>query len=303
MKKICFLMFLLILIVGVSVACQNNSKDDIESTSTIEPSAASSATSTPEATFTPTSAVTADPIASPTIEPTEEATEKEIKINYITNGLFALYEGKYNTLDGFDDVDFWDDLSGNENHIDFVDNDGENVFFDADKGLYINGRDIFFPESIVEMINTNKYTVELKLSDLTLIGGDFATIINNHCSGNKGNDNFALFIRRSNGVVEFKNSTNSRPKADNGFDLINEHTITVTFDLEKGFCKLYSDGVLLSESVPAAEMGVNMLLFIGHSTAEKKFSAYIQSVRFYDRALSDAEVLQNATVVEAITVD
>ena len=66
---------------------------------------------------------------------------------------------------------------------------------------------------------------------------------------------------------------------------------------------MYSDGVLISEAVPTAAMDVDMKMFVGNGTDKKQYSAYIQSVRFYDRALTDAEVLHNATVEIGVTLE
>lgn len=320
MKKRLILLTILLLTFAVAfcVGCsddQSSSDDSPKATVIATAGKTSGVSASPVATEKVTSSPTAQPTEESTVEPTVETTEeptalptdkpekKQIKINYINDGLFALYEGTFNTLDGFDDTIFWDDLSGNKNHIEEVPNDGERVFFDEEKGLFLDHKEVFFPDEIVEMINTNSYTVELKLSELEIIGENFATLINNHCGGNKGNDKFSLFIRNANGHIEFKNSSNERPKKENGFDLVNNHTITITFDLEAGFCKMYSDGVLISEAVPTAAMDVDMKMFVGNGTDKKQYSAYIQSVRFYDRALTDAEVLHNATVEIGVTLE
>lgn len=316
MKKGLFILNVLLLtfVIAFCAGCSddNTSSDDSAKATAISTAGktddvSASPVATEKVTASPTAESTEEPTAEPTEEPTatptEKPVEKKIKINYINDGLFALYEGTFNTLDGFDDTIFWDDLSGNKNHIEEVPNDGERVFFDEEKGLFLDHKEVFFPDEIVEMINTNSYTVELKLSELEIIGENFATLINNHCGGNKGNDKFALFIRNANGHIEFKNSTNDRPKKENGFELVNDHTLTITFDLEAGFCKMYSDGVLISEAVPTAAMDVDMKMFVGNGTDKKQYSAYIQSVRFYDRALTDAEVLHNATVEIGVTLE
>lgn len=312
MKKGLFILNVLLLtfVIAFCAGCSddNTSSDDSAKATAISTAGktddvSASPVATDKVTASPTAEPTEEPTVEPTATPTEKPVEKKIKINYINDGLFALYEGTFNTLDGFDDTIFWDDLSGNKNHIEEVPNDGERVFFDEEKGLFLDHKEVFFPDEIVEMINTNSYTVELKLSELEIIGENFATLINNHCSGNKGNDKFALFIRNANGHIEFKNSTNDRPKKENGFELVNDHTLTITFDLEAGFCKMYSDGVLISEAVPTAAMDVDMKMFVGNGSDKKQYSAYIQSVRFYDRALTDAEVLHNATVEIGVTLE
>lgn len=314
MKKRMILVYALVLVLSLAffAGCGEEKESENSATATTKPTfATASATSATATAATTPAATSAIPDATSTILPTEDATEeptqnpekKTIKINYVKDGLFALYEGTCNTLDGFDDTYYWDDISGNENHIYELENDGQRIYFDEEKGLFMDSKEIFFPEEITELINTNCYTVELKLDELTVIGGDFATLINNHCGSNKGNDKFALFIRNSNGVVEFKNSTNERPKADNGVDLVDGHTLTVTFDLKAGFCKIYSDGVVIAQSVPTEAMDVDMNMFVGHGTETKAFSAFIQSIRFYDRALTDAEVLQNATVANGVTLE
>ncbi len=248
--------------------------------------------------------------SAPTPEPTPTPTERPVpvtEIQYVTDGLVALYEADYNTKYGFDaEADYWTDMSGQGNDIEIIDVN-EDLHF-SDHGLWISSQVVYFPAYITELINTDCYTVELKLSDLEITGADFATLINNHCSGNSGNDHFSLFIRTTNGELEFKNAGNDRPKAANGFDLVNGHTVTITFDLAAGAVHMYSDGVLLSTTVPAGSMDVDedLFLFVGHnsqtSPVSKTWNGNIQSIRFYDRALTEAEVAQNAAVTEGIVV-
>ena len=175
MKKGLFILNVLLLtfVIAFCAGCSddNTTSDDSAKATAISTAGktddvSASPVATEKVTASPTAEPTEEPTVEPTATPTEKPVEKKIKINYINDGLFALYEGTFNTLDGFDDTIFWDDLSGNKNHIEEVPNDGERVFFDEEKGLFLDHKEVFFPDEIVEMINTNSYTVELKLSAL-----------------------------------------------------------------------------------------------------------------------------------------
>ena len=217
----------------------------------------------------------------------EEATPPP---TYVTDGLVSLYSG---TNSG-EDPAVWTDLVG-ENHFSITTN-GKNYF--TEEGLAVEGAQHHFPQAIVDLVNSQAFTVEIAFGDFTSIGSDFNTFMNS------SNDNFALFRRNSNDNLEFKwagKAGESRPKVGDGLSLIDNGVISVTFEVG-GSCCIYVDGSLVAKVASDTAMGANNL-FIGHASAGKNFSTVYKSIRFYDRALTPEEVANNARVDGATVVD
>lgn len=208
-------------------------------------------------------------------------------IPYVTDGLEALYEGTRNKRAGHDtSFGGWEDLSGKGNDIEDI-GDAEWVT----DGLAISAAKIILPEEVLDVINTGEYTVEYFIKDLTVTGTSFATFINST------NDNFALFIRNSDGNVEFKDATiNPRPKTPNGVQLVSGHTLAVTHKTgDKN--QLIIDGKVLASKEANVDTNATAPFFIGHPDASKSYDATIVSLRFYSRVLSEEELTKNASVI------
>ncbi len=205
----------------------------------------------------------------------------EIKDLYVTDGLVSLYSG-INT--GADEA-VWEDLIG-DNDLPINVNDA-NYFTDA--GLRASGKQHNFPQAIVELVNGNEFTVEIQFDDFVSIGESFNTFMNSK------NDNFALFRRCSNDQLEFKfagNPGDQRTKVDDGLELIDNGLVTITYKVG-GNCTMYVDGEMLSERAAPSSMGADNL-FIGHSDPAKSYDTIYRNIRFYNRALTADEVMQNA---------
>ena len=71
-----------------------------------------------------------------------------------------------------------------------------------DNGYFNDSTKVYLPQSLTDLINSNEFTVEIVLNNFTAKGYEFNTIMN--CD----NDNFSLFRRVANNVMEFKNNTN-----------------------------------------------------------------------------------------------
>ena len=219
----------------------------------------------------------------------------DIQIHYVTDGLAALYEGSFNTLNGQDKSSGkWYDVSGNGNHFDLT--LSEKCTW-TDQGLAIDSQKIILPETVLNLINGESVTVEMVLDEFVPKGKDFNTFLNND-----QNDNFSLFIRVSNGELEFKNAGNTRPKAANGRDLVNGHTVTVTFRAG-GSAILYSDGQEVAKAAAASRIGAAGNFFIGHDEDSRNYSAVVKSLRFYSRDLTPEEVAANANVTAGVTLN
>ena len=212
----------------------------------------------------------------------------EYTIPYVTDGLEALYEGTRNLRAGHNpESDAWEDLSGH--NLDIEDIDLEKYRWVED-GLKISAAKILLPEELADIINTGEYTVEYFIKDLTVTGNSFATFINS------ANDNFALFIRNSDGNVEFKNASNARPKAPNGVELVNGHTLAVTHKTGDKI-QLAIDGKVVATQEAKVDTNANTPFFIGHNDPNKSYDATIVSLRFYSRVLSEEELTKNASVI------
>lgn len=205
---------------------------------------------------------------------------------YVTEGLVSLYSGISNTEKGYDPAaTAWADLVGNN---DLPLTASQNSYFN-DAGLYVKGVQHYFPQAIVDLVNGKAFTVELNFDEFISIGGSFNTFLNSE------NDNFALFRRNSNDVLEFKFSGNTgseRPIVADGLELINNGTVTVTYEVG-GKCCIYVDGVYQTEVTVPKAMGANNL-FIGHAEPSKQFETIYRSIRFYNRVLTAEEIAKNA---------
>ncbi len=202
------------------------------------------------------------------------------QLGYQIDDLVSLYN-QHNLGTGA--TTWWDNAGDNDMTIQL----SESSYLAAD-GLHTAGTKHYFPEAIVDVVNGNAFTVELLFGDFVSIGESYNTFLNS------GNDNFALFRRLSDDVPEFKfaaNSGSERHKIPGAEALLPNSLITVTYTVG-GECVIYVNGVAAATKASPSAMGANNL-FIGQTEA-KDFRAVYQSIRFYDRALTAAEVLSNA---------
>ena len=214
---------------------------------------------------------------------------------FIKSGLVAYYEGTQNTRDGHDtDGTVWEDLVGGHDMTVVVD---DNNYFTSE-GYHLNSVENFFPETIVQTVNAESFTVELQIKDLVSLGADFNTIMNSR------NDNFALFRRNSVNELEFKQThdISDRPKAPNGLESLQDCLITITRSVIDSKCRLYVNGELKKESISPVLLGVDNLFF-GHASASKNYEATYCAMRFYSYDLSEAEVKHNAAVAGYLSLE
>ena len=214
---------------------------------------------------------------------------------YVQSGLVSMYSGEKNNRTGHDtDATVWQDLIGSNNVT--VVKDADNYF--TAEGYHLKASQNNFPSTIVDVINGREFTVELYIADLTQVSGmTFNTFLNST------NDNFALFRRTTNDVLEFKfapHSTGERHSIGNALASLQNTLVTVTYRAG-GVCNIYYNGVLQqSKTAPNTTLGVDDFFF-GHAQGERQFEALYKGMRFYNRALSDAEVLANAGADEVVS--
>ncbi len=234
-------------------------------------------------------AIVASADESNTIEPPAKVSHP-----YVENGLVTLYSGTLNSRDGHDTAaTVWEDLVG-EN--DFTINVDDKNYFTAD-GLRANGVKHNLPTPIVDVVNGDAFTVELLFGEFESLGTTFNTFLNS------SNDKFALFRRNATNQIEFKFSGNAgdlRHKIDDGLNLLQNALISVTYEVG-GNCYIYVNGELMAEKPSPSVMGADDL-YIGHDDPTKTFDTTFKSIRFYDRALSEEEIIANAMADGKISI-
>ena len=227
----------------------------------------------------------------PTIVPEETTPPEEftpVEHDYVSDGLVAYYSGTQNDRDGHNkDSDTWEDLVGG--HDMKITKNDSNYF--TDEGLKTYNAKHKFPESVVNVVNGQAFTVEILFGDFVSKGADFNTFLNS--SG----DQVALFRRNSNNELELKFAINAgaRIKIKGCLDLLQNSLITLTFE-QNGKACIYVNGELKGEVATITGSLGAPDLFIGHDAAAKTFDTTYRAIRFYDRALTAEEVMANAVV-------
>ena len=204
----------------------------------------------------------------------------------VKDGLVAWYDGARNTRDGHDSTSLvWEDLAGT-NDIAVAKN--ETNYFTED-AYHLKNAQYALPSAIIDLVNGEEFTVEISLGELIMNGTDHAVLLNNI----NGNDNFSLFLRRSGDYLEFKAGQNSRPKVSGGLEYLKDSTVAITFKLGEKI-RLFVDGILIQTKTASSRIGATGSLFFGHANASRSHETDYKSMRFYNRALTEAEIINNA---------
>ncbi len=198
----------------------------------------------------------------------------------VTDGLFANFEGAFGAQNK--DSEVWkDSVKGYE-----LETPLDDTNYWTDKSFHVDSAYNYFPQEIVDLVNGDKFTVEIALGELELPGTSYISFIISD------NDNFSLFNRVDGDFIEFKAGGNARPKVPGGADYANNSTMSVTFDLDSDVV-LYVDGVEIGRAMTTENIGADTL-FLGHYDGARNWLGDVYSIRFYDRALTADEVAQNA---------
>ena len=204
---------------------------------------------------------------------------------YVKDGLVHCYSGDMNTLYGHNnDATVWADLVGGYDITVAVTDNNHFV----DDGLYVNSTKNCFPETVGNVLNGNEFTYEMLLGDFTSIGTDFNEILMST------QQHIDLFRRNSHDVLELKLAgIDDRIQIPNCLETIQNALITITY--RKGeFVRLYINGELKGEAKASADPISISGLFFGHDASDSSFETVFRSIRFYNRALTDAECAANA---------
>lgn len=220
------------------------------------------------------------------------AAEENTEAAYIADGLVAWYDGVDNEANGThnNDATVWQNKvnATAEWAINLTVDDADKF---TDEGFAVHDTRQFFPTSVLNVINSNAWTLEVSLGEFVGLGNSFHTFIN--CD----NDNFSLFIRVSDGNLEFKYAGlpgDTRPKIPDGVNLIRNSIVTISYEVS-GKLELYVDGVQLDSRNINNAMGADNLFF-GHDRTDRNQDTTFKAIRIYDRALNEREIAYNYAV-------
>ncbi len=216
------------------------------------------------------------------------------KTDIARDGLVIWYDASNNS-NGIQDHEatVWKDLTGNGNHM-TVKIDENNYW--TDNAFHVEANPTYFPDGVLEVINGEQYTIEMVLGEVSFTATDWVTLM---CSDN---DEFSLFVRQESDELEYKyNDKNSdRPVVADGGNLINNSTLTITFDMTdaaNALCTVYVNGVAMDTGVPTVTNIADTLMW-GHNNPQRVWGGDVYGFRFYDRCLAPEEIADNASADE-----
>ena len=213
------------------------------------------------------------------------------KTDIVRDGLVVWYDGSNNS-NGTQNLEaaVWTDLTGNGNDL-TVHLDEKNYW--TDNAFHVDSKAHYFPQTAVDTVNAEGWTVEFAFGELAYNGIDYVTF------AMSDNDKFSLFIRQSDGKLEFKyqNRAENRPLAEDGGALSNNATLSIVYyplNEENVYpIIMYVNGVEAARGHSTLANQADTLMFC-HEDPSRSWSGDIHSVRFYNRALSADEILDNA---------
>lgn len=227
--------------------------------------------------------------------------------DHIPVGLVADYSIDNNTGSGFSaDSTVWKDISGNGNDV-TVAKDENNYF--TENGYVSYGKKNYFPQEVVDVINSDEFTVEFVIDDYDNMGTESIVSVLNDSS-----DMFGAYIQTNslNDLTDDKfyfktserlmTSGNGRPVVGSANDKIPAKLVSLVYS--KGNpTTIYVNGELAGTTSASTVNCKATDLFFGHdgdTTAygggSRKSSVIYKNIRFYDRAISTVDMLHNTNV-------
>ena len=210
------------------------------------------------------------------------------------DGLVIWYDASNNS-NGIQDHEatVWKDLTGHGNHM-TVKIDEKNYW--TDNAFHVDANPTYFPDAVLDVINGEAYTVEMVLGEVSFTATDWVTLM---CSDN---DEFSLFVRQENDVLEYKYNDNNRdrPEVADGGNLIQNSTLTIAFDMTdpaEPLCTIYVNGVAVETGIPEVTNIADTLMW-GHDHPQRVWGGDVHGFRFYDRCLTAEEIANNASADE-----
>ena len=207
-----------------------------------------------------------------------------IEHDYVSDGLVSMYlGGKGHT---------WVDVIGP--HDVKLKTDDKNYV--TSEGLYLDSVRQYFPQAIVDLVNSEEFTVEMTMKNFTPLGTTYNTFMNS------SDDAFALF-RQCDGSNDFLmmkwagKPAAVRPKTANGMLklLTGESTLSLTFKVG-GAVTIYINGECVATYETVDSLMFAGDLYIGHDQSSRNYKALFTSVRFYNVALTAEQIKANAAI-------
>lgn len=216
------------------------------------------------------------------------------KTDIVRDGLVVWYDASNNS-NGVQDHEatVWKDLTGNGNHMTVKLNETN---YWTDNAFHVDANPTYFPDAVLEVVNAEEYTIEMVLGEVSFTATDWVTLM---CSDN---DEFSLFVRQENDVLEYKynDENRDRPELADGGNLIQNSTLTIAFDMTDSaepLCTIYVNGVAMETGVPGVTNIADTLMW-GHDHPQRVWGGDVYGFRFYDRCLTAEEIAANASADE-----
>ena len=216
-------------------------------------------------------------------------------IGYVTDGLILHYDGIKNTATGHSSTTAtWKDLSGTGNdgnlnecawNESFLNFDGQNDYVNAHK---IDLKDnTSFTYDVVLFFNTNQ--------NHSVIMGNFSNEIGGSVLGiDDIKDNYLKFHTKS--------YSNHKINSTKGLNDDKKHHISAIYNRELGKLYLYIDGKLDQSGDVSNDLNypdLNFCIGMWSSTNTQFFKGNIYSMKVYNKALSEQEIVQNFNIDNA----
>lgn len=234
--------------------------------------------------------------------------EKEVEISDYMPKQEYVQEGMVLWLDGIDNVgagmhdsqsEYWTDLTDNTqiviNREDKVDTEGSNTF--TDTAFQLNGSKVYLPDKVAQAVNSDAYTVELVVDSQGYSGADrtYSPLM----TVDEAADSWSVFVRTPGQTMELKQGANSlRLKTDYANVVDTTSAITFQKDQESAW---YANGEKKNTFVSGNNAAAENVILGGRLTGSDGVvsesyvtAASYHAIRVYNRALSEAELRQNA---------
>ena len=223
------------------------------------------------------------------------STAAATKTDIVRDGLVVWYDGSNNS-NGTQNTEatVWTDLTGNGN--DMTVHLSETNYW-TDNAFHVDSKAHYFPQAVVDTVNLEGWTAEFVFGEMQYNGIDYVTF------AMSDNDKFSLFIRQTDGKLEFKyqNKAENRPLAEAGGELSNNATLSIVYypaDADGHFpIKMYVNGVEAASGYSTLSNQADTLMFC-HEDPSRSWSGDVHGFRFYNRALEAEEILDNAEADE-----
>ena len=204
------------------------------------------------------------------------------KAGFVTNGLVSYYRGV-----GNEGKTYWEDLAGGNDitHLTNPNNKFNEYGYVISEKCSWNASTQKFPDAIHALMETSAFTFEARISDF--VGSGNAFIIH------KGNDRFSVYVPSGTSKIRILDRNSGKEVLINDMLSKLQEGALVTLTFNSGELKFYCNGELKG----SISTGKDTLYIDGTTSPWVTFGTQMtgvyESMRFYNRALTEKEVEQN----------